>query len=171
MDITIRPARPEDYEALGELTVQVYKDLVPQVKETEAYLEQVRDVRSRAEQAELLVAVDNDRGDVLGGVSFVQHGSRHATTARPGEGEFRLLAVASSAQRRGVGEALVRACLDRAVELGLRGVAILTQPDMLSAQRLYTRLGFVRVPERDVEPLPGIELWSYVTEWPDPHAA
>ena len=38
---------------------------------------------------------------------------------------------------------------------------------MKSAQRLYERLGFVRAPEHDWSPLPGISLVAYVLELDD----
>ncbi|MCZ9344350.1 GNAT family N-acetyltransferase, partial [Streptomyces sp. TRM76130] len=66
---------------------------------------------------------------------------------------------------RGVGEALVRACVDRA--RGVDGCARLilsTQETMHAAHRLYERLGFVRTPERDWCPLPetdAIRLLTY----------
>jgi ribosomal protein S18 acetylase RimI-like enzyme len=164
MDFVIRTARPGDFTALGELTTQVYRDLLPPLKEARSYLDRMRDVRSRAGDTELLVAVDRADGEVLGGVSFVRPGSTYANVAGPGEGEFRLLAVAPAAQGRGVGEGLVRACLERAAELGLRRVVMATQPNMLTAHRLYTRLGFVRTPERDMSPLPGVSLWTFALE-------
>jgi hypothetical protein len=32
---------------------------------------------------------------------------------------------------------------------------------MAAAHRLYARLGFVRVPERDWEPVPGVQLLGF----------
>jgi ribosomal protein S18 acetylase RimI-like enzyme len=72
-----------------------------------------------------------------------------------------MLAVAHGARGRGVGEALVRQCVDRARELGLTGVALSTQPSMGPAHRVYERLGFTRAPERDWQPVPGIRLLAY----------
>lgn len=45
---------------------------------------------------------------------------------------------------RGVGEALVRAALDRAVAVGARTVDLTSRPSRESAIRLYERCGFVR---------------------------
>jgi ribosomal protein S18 acetylase RimI-like enzyme len=162
MDVVIRPARPEEFATLGEITAQAYSDLLP--AGADAYLAQLRDVQSRAEHTELLVATDGTGGELLGGVAFVQRGSSYSNVAGPGEGEFRMLAVAPAAQRRGVAEALVRACLDRATELGLHHLVLATQPNMLTAHRLYARLGFVRAPERDWEPIPGVTLWVMTAE-------
>jgi ribosomal protein S18 acetylase RimI-like enzyme len=115
------------------------------------------DVAGRAGRTEVLVAVD-DEDAVLGSVAFVLPGSAFAELAGPGEAEFRMLAVDPDAQRRGVGEALVRACVARAQEVGATGILIFRRSFAERAQRLYARLGFVRVPERDWAPAPGVVL-------------
>ena len=117
MDITIRAARPEEYPALGELTARAYlDDGLLDSGESDSYLLVLRDVAGRAEETEVLVAADSASDEVLGGVAFVTPGSRYADVAREDEGEFRMLAMAPAARRRGAAEALVRACLDRARE-------------------------------------------------------
>ncbi|WP_162907910.1 GNAT family N-acetyltransferase, partial [Allorhizocola rhizosphaerae] len=68
------------------------------------------------------------------------------------------LAVAPEAQRRGAGEALVRACLARARELGCRAVVICVRDFAKDAQRLYKRLGFTPDPSRDWSPMDGVLL-------------
>lgn len=75
-----------------------------------------------------------------------------------------MLAVASAARGKGVGEALVRACVDRARALGVTALVLSTQPAMLGAQRLYGRLGFVRTPELDWSPIPALRLLTYRLE-------
>jgi hypothetical protein len=52
-------------------------------------------------------------------------------------------------------------CVERARDLGLSGLALSTQPSMRAAHRIYERMGFVRVPERDWSPAPGITLLAY----------
>ncbi|MTE20935.1 GNAT family N-acetyltransferase [Streptomyces sp. TRM43335] len=159
MDITIRAARPEELGVVGELTAEVYlADGLLTHGEDDPYLAVLRDARRRAEHAELLVAVrpDGDGGadEVLGTVTFVGDGGEYADIARPGEGEFRTLAVRPGARGHGVGEALVRACVERAGALGLRRLVLSSQERMHAAHRLYERLGFVRTPERDWRPVP-----------------
>jgi ribosomal protein S18 acetylase RimI-like enzyme len=161
MDITIGPARPEELEAVGELTAAAYLD--DGLRPSEEYLRKLRDARHRADHAELLAATAAD-GTLLGSVTFAPPGSPYRELAGPDEGEFRMLAVASSARRRGVAEALVRTCLDRARGLGMRRVVISSNRNMAAAHRLYARLGFVRAPERDWEPIPGVWLWALTVE-------
>ena len=66
-----------------------------------------------------------------------------------------MLAVAPEARGKRIGEALVRACIERAMNDGARAVVLWSQPTMPAAHRLYERLGFVRAPERDQEDVRG----------------
>ena len=59
------------------------------------------------------MAVDDD-GTLLGSVTSCPPGSPWRELSVEGEGEFRMLAVAPAARGRGVGEALVRQCEERA---------------------------------------------------------
>jgi len=124
------------------------------------YARDLRDAANRALHADLLVAIDENQ-EVLGTVTFCLPGSPYAELSREGQAEFRMLAVEPSARGHGVGERLVRACLDRAEERGCSSVVISTRPQMLSAHRIYQRLQFERTPELDWTPAPGIELITY----------
>ncbi|MGQ4512255.1 GNAT family N-acetyltransferase [Streptomyces sp. DW26H14] len=159
MDFTIRRAEPDEYARIDALTSGAYigDGLVPS---DSPYIEQLRSAAIRAREAEVLVAVDPD-GTLLGAVTHVGKGGPWSEIARPDEAEFRMLAVAGETRGRGVGEALVRACLARAREAGHRGVALSTQPAMAAAHRLYERLGFRRDPARDWSPEPEVPLLVY----------
>ncbi|MFE7777764.1 GNAT family N-acetyltransferase [Streptomyces sp. NPDC057445] len=165
MDILIRRAETREYEALGELTALTYlRDGLLEFGEADPYLEVLRDVATRAGQAEVLVAVD-EAGQVLGGVTFAPGGTPWADIARTDETEFRMLAVAAPARGRGAGEALVRACIERARSTeGCLRLLLSTTSAMRAAHRIYERLGFVRTPERDWEPIPGLGLLTYGLE-------
>src|SRR4029079_15893716 len=64
---TIREIRPDEYAALGEVTVRAYA-AVP--GDDSDYHPQLRNVARRASRIPVLVAVDPD-GRVLGGVAYV----------------------------------------------------------------------------------------------------
>ena len=161
--IAIREARPGELAAAGDVVVRAYRALGGGGDAHEAYLEHVRDAAGRARHCPVLVAVDEGTGEVLGSVTYVPgQGNAFAELAGEGEGEFRMLGVAPEAQGRGVGAALVRACIARARADGRHGIVISTTPVMHAAHRLYEHLGFRRAPERDWVPVPGVELWAYV---------
>lgn len=154
----VREARPGEYGALGKLTEVAYRE----VGETEeSYYPELRDVAGRAALVPVLVAVDVETGDLLGGVTYVPGpGPFH-------EGDFgeaasiRMLAVAPGARRRGVGRALTAACITRAQADGRTAVALYTRPFMTDAHRMYESMGFRRVPELDWEFDPGERLLAY----------
>ncbi|SEP54013.1 GNAT family N-acetyltransferase [Amycolatopsis saalfeldensis] len=157
-DYEIRPPRGDEFAALGELTVEAYQ--LGGLLEDVSYEDELRDVSRRAEHTELLAAVDVS-GRLLGSVAVVRPGTKYAEISRPGELEFRMLAVASAAQGRGIGEALTRAVLGRARELGAGRVVLCSLDRMRIAHRLYERIGFHRLPERDWQPFPNTTLIAY----------
>ena len=111
--ITVRPAHADELAEVGELTVRAYAEwLVPD----DFYVRQLRDAATRAREAEVYVALLGQ--DLAGTVTFCPQESPWSEIARPGEGEFRMLAVDPAHRRHGVAEALVGVCLERARELG-----------------------------------------------------
>ncbi|MFJ7074857.1 GNAT family N-acetyltransferase [Streptomyces sp. NPDC098781] len=163
MDIVIRQAGTAEYDALGEITAQAYlQDGLLDFGESDEYLGELRDVAKRAAAADVLVAVEKDR--LLGGVTFVPSGGPMADIARSGEAEIRMLAVDRAARGRGAGEALVRACVDRArATEGCVRIVLSTQRTMHGAHRIYERLGFVRTPDRDWNPIPELDDITLLT--------
>jgi ribosomal protein S18 acetylase RimI-like enzyme len=129
--------------------------------EHEDYRPHLLDGRSRAREATLLVAVDAG-GEVIGTVTYAVPGQRYAEVSGPDEAEFRMLGVAPAGQRRGVGRALVQACIERAREQGRAALVLSSEVRMVSAHRLYERMGFVRDPHRDWQPNPEVSLLAYV---------
>jgi ribosomal protein S18 acetylase RimI-like enzyme len=155
--VSVSPAAPEDFDGIAELTVRVYID---GGLANEGYTPELADVAGRASQAELLVVRDDD-GSVVASVALVLSGDFGEVTTSDEEAGFRMLVVDPAVQGRGLGELLVTTCLDRARAAGKRRVVISTGTRMTAAQRLYERLGFTRLPERDWSPVPGIDLLVY----------
>ena len=154
MQVSVRTARPAEFDTVGDLTVAAYRAL-PVDHLWGGYEADIRDVAGRAESCDVLVAVDLHEL-VRGAVTFVER-SRVPLAGVDGTGRT---AVPAARGRRvgaahGIGAALVRGCLERA---GDRPVLIHTTRWMDAAQRLYERLGFVRRRDRDVP----------YSEWFDP---
>ena len=72
-----------------------------------------------------------------------------------------MLGVAGHSRRRGVAEALVVRCIERSGELGYDALVLCSMRQMTTAHRLYERLGFRRVPERDWSPVEGVDLLGF----------
>ena len=138
MALTVRSLTlADDPEAFGRIVVSSYHALPGHPVDPD-YEDELLDVAARVRTATVLGALDGTAP--LGCVTYVD-----------GAGSFRMLAVSPAAQGRGVGEALVRACLDRARGAGRSAVFIYSGSWMGGAHRLYRRLGFVPAPERDWE--------------------
>lgn len=159
IDVVVRPARQDELTEIGAITVAAYEADGLLVADPE-YVHELSDAARRAEQAELLVAITAE-GEVLGSVTVTPPGSAFAEISRDGELEFRMLSTAPAARGRGVGEALAKAVVGRARELGARRVVLCSLESMTTAHRLYTRLGFARIPDRDWQPAPGFWLRAF----------
>ncbi|GAA1204744.1 GNAT family N-acetyltransferase [Prauserella alba] len=161
-EIRVRMARPDEYAAIGELTVEAYTT-GGHLADDVGYDAVLRDVAGRAATAEVLVATGGD-DVVLGSVTVAEAGTPKAEVARPGELEFRMLAVSPDAQGRGVGEALTGAVVDIARERRFGRVVLCSRDRMTTAHRLYERLGFTRIPERDWAPHPDVPLLAFAMD-------
>jgi GNAT superfamily N-acetyltransferase len=160
--ITVRDVRPEEHDELGALTVAAYRSLLGDDLDR-GYVAELADVAARAPLADVLVAVDSD-GTLLGGITYLRGPSPLAEIDRPDEAGLRMLAVAPGAQGRGVGAALVAACVQRAAAAGKRRLLLHTTAPMTTAHRLYRRAGFRRDPDRDRIFASGLHLLAYALD-------
>jgi ribosomal protein S18 acetylase RimI-like enzyme len=142
--VAVRPIRADEHEVVADLTVRAYRAVFDDLGDYEAVL---RRVGHRAARASVLVA---ERGGTLvGTVTYVRGPGPYAEGDDPDAAWIRMLAVDPEAQGQGIGSALTVACLDRARADGRRRIVLHTGDTQLAAQRIYTRLGFVRRPALD----------------------
>lgn len=165
MPLLIRPARADELDLVGQICVTAYA-AGGHLDANDDYADTLRDAGDRAATTEVLVA-DRD-GEIVGTVTICPVQSPYAEIGRAGESEFRFLAVVPSAWRTGVGEALVDACEQRARERGASAHVICVIDVNEAAHRLYRRLGFQRLPERDWSPRAGVNLLAYRRPVPFP---
>jgi ribosomal protein S18 acetylase RimI-like enzyme len=155
-----RPAA-EELSAVGRLCVVAYEEFM--LGAEDPYRSHVADAARRDREAEVWVAAEAER--LLGCVTFCPPGSPWRELARdPGEGEFRMLAVHPDARGRGVGQALAALCEEHARAHGATRMVLSSLPTMASAHRVYGRLGYTRLPERDWDPVPGVHLIAFTKE-------
>jgi len=155
----IRLARQDEYDAVGELTVAAYTH---DGFVRGDYAMTLRAAADRAAKAELWVAADED--GLLGTVTYCPVGSVYREIGRDDEGEFRMLGVAGRARGQGIGQALTERCIERTREQGLRRIVMSSANYMATAHRIYERLGFTRIPERDWAPIPGVDLYAFALD-------
>ena len=150
---------------VGQLRVTAYRTggHLPEGSEYEGHLREL----GADGAGEVLVAVAEDgpdsvRGGAIYGTIMLQpwpHAGQVVTG--PAEAEIRALAVAPDAQGTGAGGELLAAVIERARASGVNHLVLLTQTDMHTAQRLYERAGFRRLPGRDWSPSPRVTLLAY----------
>ena len=161
--LTIRLVRTEEYARAGEVTADAYVSSYGEL--SDEYLASLRDVAARVLVGDVWVAVD-EAGEIVGTV-WVSRPNRplNPDVARPGETDFRQLAVAPAARGRGIGQALTRHVIALARERGSHRVVMNSGPEMTGAHALYAGLGFDRLPEREgrfeVQPGRFIELFAF----------
>jgi len=165
MSFVVRPARPGEYAQVGHVTAEAYRadgllDSADYPVES-TYEAQLMDAGRRAREAELWVAAD-EAGEILGTVTWCPPGSPWRQLAqRDDQAEFRMLSVAPAGRRRGVGRALVEACLRQARQDEMSEVVIWSHPMMTGAHALYLRMHFERAADLDGSPAPDVHLWGF----------
>jgi ribosomal protein S18 acetylase RimI-like enzyme len=163
----IRLARPEEYAEAGEVTAGAYLEFArPGEDDWDEYLAELADVAGRAERAEVYVAAEDGR--VLGCVTLALEDpvGESDQDLPPEASNIRMLGVRPEARGRGIGRALVQACIDRSRESGKRVVMLHTTRLMTVAQKLYRDMGFGRDLERDYVFESGFTLVAFKLELP-----
>lgn len=162
MDLTIRPARPDEFDAVGALTVRAFATIEGFDADNDEYTEVLADVAGRAKTCEIIVAVESaGTGRILGAVTYVPGPGPFAEFTDTDAAGLRMLAVEADAAGRGIGSALTRVCCDRAAAQGRARLVLHTSHRNRVAQRLYPRLGFRRTPERDLSLPSGLQLHGF----------
>jgi ribosomal protein S18 acetylase RimI-like enzyme len=157
--VMIRDARSGEHEAVGELRVAAYQAL-GLLPEGSGYAQTLRGFGFRG-GCTVLVAADEADDNVLGTITLEPFGPDSELARDATEAEFRAFAVTPQAHGRGVGRTLLLAAIERAEKNGVRRLRLCTQPAMKAAQHLYVTTGFIRTPELDWEPVPGLTLRAY----------
>ena len=145
-DVRVRLAREDELDAVTTLVEAAY---ARDFELSDGYRTEIAAVARRAREHQVWVAEDVATGALLGTASTPRPGTAISPLARRGELDFRFLGVAGEARRRGVGALLVEHVLRLARIRALDRVVLNTGPDMVAAQRLYDRLGFERLQDRE----------------------
>jgi ribosomal protein S18 acetylase RimI-like enzyme len=150
--VVVREARPDELEAVAELTITAFREYLPLLDPqfVEWYEQDIRDVGRRLGNGTVLVAEFGGR--LAGTVTLLPDGSGYGMHGWPiAWPVIRFLAVDPAARGQGIGRVLTAACVERAQALGAPILGLHTAPFMTAARALYEALGFERVPEYDVD--------------------
>lgn len=146
-DVRVRLIRAEEVPAVSELVLAAYRDDYAHLDP--GYLSQIADVAARVEAHLVWVAEDVATGELLGTVTTPRHRELLTEVSVPGEMDIRLLGVSQRARGRGIGELLTKHSMRLARIRGIDRLVLETSPLMEAAWKLYERLGFERLSERD----------------------
>lgn len=155
--IAIRPAAEADLEIIGQITVVAYLR-AGQIDDGpgRGYGLVLADSAARYRDAILLVATRDE--EIVGTVTICPPGSPFREIGRDGEVEFRFLAVVPKAWGTGVANALIEACEAHARQVAADRLVICVRDTNIGAMEMYRSRGFSRMPERDFQPVPGVDL-------------
>ncbi len=160
--LVIRDSQPEELDDISLLlrdSYQQYQNFIP-TKRWKLYLEDIMDVQSRIGESDLIVAELDHR--LAGCVTLYMDGSKSFADAWPeGWAVVRLLAVHPDFRGKCVGHALMKECVNRCRQANIKVIGLHTTEIMEVARGMYERMGFVRVPEYDFHPAPGITVMAY----------
>ena len=161
----IRDALPADYAAVAELMRAFIfwhydrhasdRAMIDSYFDGPAFEAELRSLPAVYAPPAGALLVAHAEGHVIGCVALKGMGN--------GRCEMKRLFVARSAHGRGAGEALARATVDRAKELGHTRMMLDTGPRQIEAQRLYHKLGFRNVGPY-YETSPELEKWLVFME-------
>jgi ribosomal protein S18 acetylase RimI-like enzyme len=146
----VRRVRAEEHREAGRVTAAAYEEFLPGEDSPNAdYRARVADVGARARHALVLVAVED--GTILGSVTLELDrripGGHRRPPLMPDEAHVRMLGVDPTAQRRGIGRALMDASATEARRAGKQRITLQTTEAMVAAQQLYRSMGFRRIGE------------------------
>jgi predicted N-acetyltransferase YhbS/quercetin dioxygenase-like cupin family protein len=149
--VEVRDARGSDLPGVRRVLLGAYQEyaevLPPAV--FGRYLTDILDVEGRVGAGRVLVAVQGGR--VVGTVTFHADAGEEGFGWPAGWAGLRALGVEPSARRSGIGDALVRACVERARAAGAPVLCLHTAELMTTAVAMYERLGFRRDPAFDLD--------------------
>ena len=139
MEIRIRPFVPEDTPAVNRIWIRVVEEGIA-FPQTEP-LDEDSGMEFFLEQSFTGIAEEESTGRILG--LYILHPNNIGRCGHISNASY---AVSTEARGQGVGEALVRHCLEKGRELGFRILQFnAVVADNHAALHLYEKLGFVRL--------------------------
>jgi ribosomal protein S18 acetylase RimI-like enzyme len=128
----------EIYEAkeVTDELIEAFQRLVPQLSTT-AKAPGRKELQEMVDSPTVLLFMVREDGKLIGSLSLIVFRVPSGVRAWIED-----VIVDESMRGRGIGEAVTRAALDRAKELGVKTVDLTSRPAREAANRLYVRVGF-----------------------------
>jgi predicted N-acetyltransferase YhbS len=160
----IREARVADDGPIGELLVQAfyeqYARKMPEVVMTDSRRVNLRDVAAKRAIARVWVA--EDAGRIVGTIALWPPGAEGSEAWLPGAFDLRHLAIEQAHRGTGLAARLISATEVHAREARGSAVCLHVRRGATGVAAVYTRLGYARAPEGDLDHLPEVFLEAFV---------
>jgi predicted N-acetyltransferase YhbS len=161
---TIRWAIPGDDPRIGELLIESfvssYAKKMPDVIVTETRKADLRNVAPKRESHCVLVA--ERAGEILGTVSLFRAGDSASRAWMPNTADLRYLAIDPRAQGQGLSKPLLDAAVEIAREWKASAICLHVRRGATGVAGVYSKYGFSRSPEGDVDLLPEISAEAFL---------
>jgi len=153
-NLVIRPARDDELDIVASLSVDAYAEYAVAMSPDawSMFAQDIANVRARMGDGLLLVAESDGR--LVGAITLF----RDWRGAQEDAASVRLLAVPPEQRGAGIGRALMEHSIGVARADRKHRIVLTVTQEMEHVRDLTERMGFVRAPELDHEPAPGVRL-------------
>jgi ribosomal protein S18 acetylase RimI-like enzyme len=158
--VEVRAANGNDHAAIDALALEAWQVLKPgyDLGRWDELLISIGKMSTLASDGRLFVATTSDQ--ISGAVGYMPPGCSNPKIFPREWPSIRMLVVRPSQRGRGIGKALMNACIDAARADGARCVGLHTSPIMEVALPMYLRMGFIK--DADLPPIAGAPYARYV---------
>jgi predicted N-acetyltransferase YhbS len=151
LTLSVRDARASDHPAIRGVLLAAYREYATALPPAvfDGYLADILDLDGRARDGRLVVA--EHAGRIVGSVTYYDDAAAEGIGWPTGWAGARALGVDPAVRGRGIGHALMRACLERAHVADAAVLCLHTAEFMTAAVAMYLAMGFRRVPAFDFD--------------------
>ena len=132
---------------------------MPEVVVTESRKADLKKVASKRDTACVLVA--ESEGRVIGTVTLLPPNDPGSRAWTPQTADLRYLAVDPAFHGKGVGEKFLEALKENALKWKVNGICLHIRKGADGLARFYSKHGYIRTPEGDINLLPEIFLHAF----------
>ena len=166
MSIELRDFAADDADAVNRIALAAFRQYEEVYQDWEQVSQSIGRMVDLSKSGELIVAYL--KGEVVGAVVYVAHDQPKPSFFLTEWPVIRMLVVEPKARGLGIGRALTKECVDRAIRDGAGLIALHTSPIMKEAMGIYLSMGFRY--HCEAPPLSGVPCAVYVKLlWPEAH--
>jgi ribosomal protein S18 acetylase RimI-like enzyme len=158
--VEVRAATADDHAAIDALALEAWQVLKPgyDPERWGELLVSIGKMSTLSSDGRLFVAMTSEQ--VSGAVGYMPPGCSNPRIFPREWPSIRMLVVRPSHRGRGIGKALMNACIGAAIADGARCIGLHTSPIMEVALPMYLRMGFIK--DADLPPIAGAPYARYV---------